>query len=82
MEISLCGSSLALLSPVGEPQVPPEVKKKTTTRKKQGGPSWVGPVAEEWRQLSSFWTQPPLDPTREAGRRLLPGPRELAVRFE
>ena len=39
-------------------------------------------MAEEWRQLSSFGAQPPLDPTREAGRRLLPGPKELAVRFE
>lgn len=38
--------------------------------------------AEEWKQLSSFWAQPPPGPSREAGRRRLLGPRELAVRLK
>ena len=39
-------------------------------------------MTEEWRQVSGFCAQPAADLSRAAGRRLLPDPRELAVRFE
>lgn len=75
MEISLPGISLAPALLCG--------RAAGTSSCRKSGRDFLGwDSGRGMRQLSSFCAQPPLDPSREAERRRLPGPRELAIRFE